>query len=128
VSLAKFLRMESVRVDRWLYAVRVFKTRTLAANACEGGHVEVNSKTVKPATQIHVGERVVVRVEGNERILEVVQLIDKRVSAPTAATCFTDHSPIREPEPFIPVFVRDAGAGRPTKRDRRDLDRLRAQE
>ncbi len=118
--------MEGIRVDRWLCAVRVFKTRTLAADACDGGHVEVNDKTAKPSTQIQVGDRVIVRVADADRILEVVKLIDKRVSATIAAGCLVDHSPIREPEQFIPVFVRDAGAGRPTKRDRRDLDRLRA--
>ena len=67
----------------------------------------------------------VIRIEHADRSLEVVRVIDKRVGAPVAAECFIDHTPLVEREPYVPVFVRDPGAGRPTKRDRRILDRLR---
>ena len=117
--------MESTRVDKWLCAVRICKTRTLATDACEGGHVDVNDRGAKPSTAVRIGDRVVVRVEQSERRLEVVRVIDRRVGAPVAAECFIDHTPIVEREPYVPVFARDAGAGRPTKRDRRILDRLR---
>ena len=117
--------MESTRVDKWLCAVRVFKTRTLATDACEGGHVTVNDRGAKPSTPVKIGDRVAVRVEHSDRMLEVVRVIDKRVGAPVAAECLIDHSPVVEREPYVPVFVRDPGAGRPTKRDRRILDRLR---
>ncbi len=117
--------MESTRVDKWLCAVRIFKTRTLATDACEGGHVEVNDRGAKPSTPVRVGDRVVVRIEHSDRTLEVVRVIDKRVGAPVAAECLIDHTPVVERERYVPVFVRDAGAGRPTKRDRRILDRLR---
>jgi ribosome-associated heat shock protein Hsp15 len=120
--------MESTRVDRWLYSVRVYKTRTLAGAACEGGHVEVNEKAAKPSTLLRVGDRIVVQEQQHTRIFEVVRLIDKRVGAPVASQCLVDLSPVREAEPWNPVFVRDAGTGRPTKRDRRDLDRLRLQD
>jgi ribosome-associated heat shock protein Hsp15 len=117
--------METTRVDKWLCAVRVYKTRSIATGACEGGHVEVNDKSAKPSTPVRVGDRVTARVGDRERILEVVRVIDKRVGASVAIECFVDHTPVIEHEPFVPTFARDAGAGRPTKRDRRDLDRLR---
>ena len=117
--------MESTRVDKWLCAVRIFKTRTLATDACEAGHVEVNDKGAKPSTAVRIGDRVVVRVEQSDRSLEVVRIVDKRVGAPVAAECFIDHTPIVEREPYVPVFARAAGTGRPTKRDRRTLDRFR---
>ncbi|WP_436795835.1 RNA-binding S4 domain-containing protein [Actinospongicola halichondriae] len=114
----------STRIDRWLWAVRVFKTRSLASKGCNGGHVEVNGRSVKPAHKVVVGDRVEARVGDRVRILEVAQIIDKRVGASVAAECFVDHSP--PPPEYIretPQAVRDAGAGRPTKRDRRQLDR-----
>lgn len=117
--------VESTRIDKWLCAVRLYKTRTLATAACEGGHVEINDKAVKPSTPVRVGDRVVARVEHDDRVLEVARVIDKRVGAAVAAECFVDHTPVVEREPYVPIFARDAGAGRPTKRDRRDLDRLR---
>ncbi|MBJ7353279.1 MAG: RNA-binding S4 domain-containing protein [Thermoleophilaceae bacterium] len=120
--------MESVRVDRWLVAVRVFKTRGDASDACAGGKVRVNDRSVKPASSVRVGDRVVARVGDRERVLEVVRLIEKRVGAALAAECFIDHSPPPEPRKreFNPrVAERDAGAGRPTKRDRRAMQKFR---
>jgi ribosome-associated heat shock protein Hsp15 len=89
--------VESVRIDQWLWSVRLTKTRADAAGACRAGHVKINGK---PA---------------------------KRVGAPVAVTCFVDHSPPPpERDPLSPpIFERDRGAGRPTKRDRRQLDKLR---
>ena len=85
----------------------------------------MNRAAAKASTQVKVGDRVEAFVE-RERILEVVLVIDKRVGAAVAATCLIDHSP---PAPVVkrgsPVFVRERGAGRPTKRERRELDRLR---
>ena len=119
--------MDATRVDRWLWSVRVFKTRTLASDACQGGHVEVNGHPAKPATKVKVGDRVTVTGAGNLRILEVARVIEKRVGASVAAECLVDHSP-PPPEPrFVaPVATRERGAGRPTKRDRRAMDRFRS--
>lgn len=116
--------MDPVRVDQWLWAVRIFKTRTAATDACRGGHVRVNGSSTKPATRVRVGDRVHVRVHDRDRDLEVVALVDKRVGAPLAADCFADHSSpaLRQDDA---TFVRDRGSGRPTKRERRQLDRLR---
>jgi ribosome-associated heat shock protein Hsp15 len=121
--------MDSTRVDRWLWAVRLYKTRSLATDACRGGHVMVNGATAKPATTVAAGDRVETFVHDRARVLEVVGIIDKRVSAAAAAVFFVDHSPPAPPreERLVPLFSRDPGAGRPTKRDRRALDRLRSQ-
>jgi ribosome-associated heat shock protein Hsp15 len=119
---------ESTRLDRWLWAVRLTKTRSDAAAACRSGHVRVNDRPAKPATAVRAGDEVRARVHETTRIVEVVKVIQKRVGAPDAATCFVDRTPAPPPEAAIPVLRRDRGAGRPTKRDRRVLDRLRTGE
>ena len=95
---------------------------------CLGGHVTVNGASAKPATTVKVGDRVEAFVHDRERILEVVEVIDKRVGPAVAATCVLDHSPPPPPreEHLRPLFSRDVGSGRPTKRDRRALDRFRS--
>lgn len=115
------------RVDQWLWAVRIYKTRSAATDACRGGHVKVNGASVKPASAVKPGDRVEARAYDRDRVLEVVRLIDKRVGAPIAAECLVDHSPPPpERDPYVgPAFLRESGAGRPTKRDRRQVDRLR---
>ncbi|MGW4128858.1 RNA-binding S4 domain-containing protein [Amycolatopsis japonica] len=120
--------MESTRVDRWLWAVRLTKTRPDAAAACRGGHVRVNGKPAKPATTVVAGDEVRARVHDATRILEVTRVIQKRVGAADAATCFIDRTPAPPPEAAVPVARRERGAGRPTKRERRVLDRFRSGE
>jgi ribosome-associated heat shock protein Hsp15 len=120
--------VESTRVDRWLWAVRLTKTRPDAAAACRGGHVRVNDQPAKPATMVSPGDKVRARVNQTTRIVEVVRVIQKRVGAPQAAACFIDHTPPPPPVPVLPVARRDRGAGRPTKRERRVLDAWRAAE
>ena len=90
--------------------------------------MSVNGTPAKPATPVHVGDRVEAYAHGRQRILEAVQLIEKRVGAAVAAECVVDHSPpppSRESE-LAAMFVREPGAGRPTKRERRELDRFRS--
>lgn len=115
--------MDRIRVDRWLWAVRLFRTRTDAAEACRGGHVRINGRTAKPASPVRVGDRVEARINRRERVAEVVRIIEKRVGAPVAAECYIDHSPPPPEVPDFPVARRDRGAGRPTKRERRQLER-----
>jgi ribosome-associated heat shock protein Hsp15 len=118
--------VESTRVDRWLWAVRLTKTRPDAAAACRGGHVRVNDRPAKPATMVSPGDEVTARIGDRTRIVEVVRVIQKRVGAADAVTCYLDRSPAPPPTPYVAMAVRDRGAGRPTKRDRRMLDRWRA--
>jgi len=106
--------------------VRLYKTRSAATEACRGGHVRVNGSPAKSATPVRPGDRLEVQLHGWQRSLEVVTPIDKRVGAPAAAAAYIDHSPPRPPrEEAVAIFTREAGAGRPTKRDRRRLDRFR---
>lgn len=116
----------SCRVDAWLWAVRLYKTRSAATTACRAGHVRVNGERVKAAQPVRVGDEIRSREAGFDRIVVVRTLLVKRVGAAIAATALTDLTPPpppREEIAFVPV--RDRGAGRPTKRDRREIDRLR---
>lgn len=109
-----------------MWSVRLAKTRPDAAAACRAGHVRINDKPAKPSSAVVPGDRVKARIGGRTRIVEVVRVIQKRVGAADAATCFLDRTPKPEPTETIAIAVRDRGAGRPTKRDRRRLDKLRA--
>ncbi len=118
--------MDSTRVDKWLAAVRLCKTRTAAAEACTGGKVRINGTPAKPSSLVRIGDHVEARINRRERVVEVAKVIDKRVGAAIAAECYEDHSP--PPDPALrntPVARREQGAGRPTKRDRRKLRDLR---
>lgn len=120
---------DQARVDVWLWAVRQCKTRSAATAACRAGHVRVNGENVKPAQKVRVGDEVRYRVAGFDRVLLVRRILLKRVGAPVAATAYEDRSaprpsPLDAPAPIL----RDRGAGRPTKKERRALDALRAQQ
>lgn len=116
-----------VRLDVWVSSVRLFKTRSTASAACKGGHVAVNGAKAKPSTPVRVGDRVTALTAGGERITVVKRLIEKRVGAAVAVTCYDDLTPAQPPKEERPatVFLRERGAGRPTKRERRALDRFR---
>lgn len=115
----------STRVDAWVWAVRLTKTRSAAAAACKAGHVRVNDERAKPAQPLTIGDVVRVRTADAEHIVEVTRLIVKRVGAPVAVECYIDHTPPPPPkEERVLTVVRDRGAGRPTKRDRREIERL----
>ena len=116
--------MDAARVDQWLWAIRLFKTRSAATDACRAGHIRVNGASAKPAAPVRPGDRVTAKVHGLERDFEVVTPITTRVGAAVAAECYVDHSPPPSPreERLVPLFERP---GRPTKRDRRQLDKFR---
>ncbi|AZQ70363.1 MULTISPECIES: RNA-binding S4 domain-containing protein [Streptomyces] len=116
----------AVRIDAWIWSVRLSKTRSAAAAACRAGHVRLNDERAKPAQTVRPGDEVRVRQEGWERVVVVKRLIRKRVGAPVAVECYEDNSPPPPPrEAVAPAGVRDRGAGRPTKRDRREMEQLR---
>ena len=116
------------RVDKWLWSVRVFKSRTKAVDACAKGKVLVNDVPAKPASKIKMGDVVTVLRRDSTLIIMVRKVIENRVSAALAAECIEVRSPLPTPEQSQAVATfarRDRGAGRPTKRERREINRLR---
>ena len=118
---------DSIRVDKWLWAARVFKTRSLASVACDSGKVDINAEASKPARRVRAGDRVEVSLpRGRRRILKVVAVGDRRGSAEAARALFEDLTPPEPPRARrAPPPFREPGAGRPTKRERREIERLR---
>ena len=119
------MAVEVARVDAWLWSVRIFKTRSAATAACRAGHVRVNGDRAKAAQPVRAGDEVRIRISGFDRVLEVRTTLVKRVSAVTAAESYIDNSPpLPTPEEVALAPRRDRGAGRPTKRERREIEKL----
>lgn len=117
---------QPVRIDKWLWAIRLFKTRSLASRACQAGHVKCNGQSAKPSRLVRVGDRVEALTPGGRRLVDVLVLSEARGPAPVARTLYADQTPAAWRErPTDPLAWRDPGVGRPTKRDRRELARLR---
>ena len=115
---------EQVRVDRWLAATRVFKSRTLAQQACEAGHVRINDQQARSSHPVKIGDEVRALAPRGTVVLHVKGLAEKRLSAALAQLLYEDHSPPPPPKEER-LAIRERGAGRPTKADRRALSRLR---
>jgi ribosome-associated heat shock protein Hsp15 len=116
----------SVRVDKWLWAARMFKTRSAATTACTAGHVKIAGESVKSSKLVKPGDHIDVLTLGGPRQLEIVALGDRRGSAAVAQALYIDHTPPPPPkEEFVVDAQRERGAGRPTKKDLRELRRLR---
>ena len=123
--------MTGVRIDKWLWAARFFKTRSLAARACELGRVESNGVTAKPAREVRVGDSLQVKNASGDFQIEVLQLSEIRGPAPVAQTLYRETEASRaqrlkaaEERKMMPRFE-DTRTGKPSKRDRRRLSRLR---
>jgi len=121
--------MDKVRIDKWLWSVRIYKTRTMAANACKSGKVKLNEKQAKPSQMVQREDKVYVKKNGINLTFKVVELIEKRVSAKLAQPCYENLTPASELNKFRDWYVansaaeiRDRGAGRPTKKERREID------
>jgi ribosome-associated heat shock protein Hsp15 len=118
--------LTSVRVDVWTWAVRIYPTRSAASAACRAGHVKVNGTSAKPAHPVRIGDTVRARTPAADRVVVATGLIDKRTSATIAVQQYQDNTPPPPPkDASAPAGWRDRGAGRPTKRDRRQVERLR---
>lgn len=119
----------SVRLDVWMWAVRLLKTRAAATAACRGGHVKLNGQPAKASQPVRVGDEVRVRISGFDRIVGVRRLLVKRVGAAIAVDAYDDRSPAR-PTAIEAAQVphRPRGAGRPSSRERREIDRLRGRD
>lgn len=118
---------EHVRVDKWVWAVRIFKTRSQATEACKRGHISIDNLPVKPSRQIHQGEIIQVRKPPYTRRFKVLALAEKRMSAALVPDFAKDVTPpeelaLQETHRNMRWVIREKGTGRPTKKERRDLD------
>jgi len=123
--------MDTVRLDKWLWAVRIFKTRSLASDACRGGKIKINGENAKPSREIKAGELIEVQLTGIKKTLEVLQPAKNRVSAKLVNELVKDLTPPEEYERLdfmrqMKTEQRDRGTGRPTKKDRRDISRIKS--
>lgn len=121
--------LDKTRIDKWLWAVRIYKTRSLATEACAAGKVKINGESVKASYLLKPGQTIQLNKQGEKSTFKVIKLIEKRVGAPIAIACYEDLTPPEEKNKllFPSVFyeVRDKGSGRPTKRDRREIDKFK---
>lgn len=118
--------MEKIRVDVWLWATRQVKSRSLATAAAKAGHVKINGVSAKPSASVCVGDEIKLRVNGFDKVLRVLAIIPKRVGAPLAVKCYKEVTPPKAVDPSAGAFIyRPRGTGRPTKKERRQLDKLR---
>jgi ribosome-associated heat shock protein Hsp15 len=121
---------EKLRIDKYLWAIRAFKTRTLAADACKAGRVKLDNKNIKPSHEVKTGETYQLSKGIERRVIIVTGLLENRVDAKTAIDFYQDVTPVEQTLAFksmfqAPVLKRDRGAGRPTKKDRREIDDLK---
>lgn len=123
---------ESVRIDRWLWAVRIFKTRSDSSSACRGTRIKLNGNTAKPASKVRIEDEICIRKQGFIQKLIVKDLVEKRVGASIATEYYSDQTPAREQKQadahreHAKLYKRHTGKGRPTKKDRRTLEDLKS--
>jgi len=121
---------EKLRIDKYLWAIRVFKTRTLASDACKAGRVKLENQNIKPSHEVKPGEIYQVSKGIERKVLKVTGLLENRVDAKTAIDFYEDITPVEQTHAFksmfqAPVLKRDRGTGRPTKKERREIDGLK---
>ena len=121
---------EPIRIDKWLWAARLFKTRSIAADAIKGGKVKIDGNPVKPSREVKEGDVIQVQIEQLHKVVEVKTVIKNRVSAKQVPEVYNDLTPKEEYEriEFMHAYKaewRDRGAGRPTKKERRQIERLK---
>ncbi|MFK7981584.1 MAG: RNA-binding S4 domain-containing protein [Saprospiraceae bacterium] len=124
--------LKKVRIDKWLWSVRIFKSRSMATDACKSSKIKVGEQNVKPSYLLKRGETVFVKKNGFNLTFKVIDLLEKRVSATLAQPCYEDLTPPEEMNKYNDWFVgkgrpemREKGTGRPTKKDRRDIDKYK---
>ena len=121
---------EKLRIDKYLWSIRAFKTRTLASDACKAGRVKLDGNNIKPSHEVKVGEIYQVSKGLERKVIKVTGLLESRVDAKTAVFFYEDITPLEQTTAYksmfnAPVLTRDRGTGRPTKRDRREIDDLK---
>lgn len=124
--------VEKLRIDKYLWSIRLFKTRSLATEACRAGKIKLEGQNIKPSYTVKVGEVFSVQKGIERKIIKVLDLLERRVDAKTAVLFYEDITPIEETLAYksvfqAPILRRDRGSGRPTKKDRREIDSLKDQ-
>lgn len=124
---------EKLRIDKYLWCIRLFKTRSLATEACRAGRVKLNGQNVKASYVVKVGETYQIQKGIERKVILVTGLLERRVDAKTAVQFYEDQTPVEETYGFksvfhAPILKRDRGTGRPTKKDRREIDDLQESE
>jgi ribosome-associated heat shock protein Hsp15 len=121
---------EKLRIDKYLWAIRAFKTRTLASDGCRAGRVKLDGNNIKPSHEVKIGEIYQVSKGLERKVIKVTGLLESRVDAKTAVYFYEDITPVEQTTAFksmfhAPLLKRDRGTGRPTKKDRREIDDLK---
>ena len=121
---------EKLRIDKYLWAIRVFKTRTLASDACKAGRVKLDGQNIKPSHEVKIGEVYQVSKGIERKVIKITGLLESRADAKTVVNFYEDITPVEQTQAFksmfhAPLLKRDRGTGRPTKRDRREIDELK---
>ena len=121
---------DKLRIDKYLWSIRIFKTRSLATEACKAGRVKLNGQNIKPSHVVKEGEVFHIQKGPEKKVIKVLGLLGNRVDAKTAVQFYEDQTPEEETRAFksvfhAPILTRDRGTGRPTKRDRREIDGLK---
>lgn len=124
--------LKKVRIDKWLWSVRIFKSRSMATEACKSGKVKIGEANIKPSYLLERNTIISVRKNGFILTFKVVDLLEKRVSATLAEPCYENLTPAEELNKYKDWFIgkaaperREKGAGRPTKRERREIDEFK---
>ncbi|MHB1177901.1 MAG: RNA-binding S4 domain-containing protein [Daejeonella sp.] len=118
-----------LRIDKYLWAIRAFKTRSISTEACKAGRVKMGGQNLKPSHIVKAGEIFTVQKGSDRKVIKVIGLLERRVDAKTAVTFYEDLTPVEETLAYKSMFhtanlSRDRGTGRPTKKDRREIDDL----
>src|SRR3569833_3476564 len=118
---------EKLRIDKYLWSIRVFKSRTLAADACKAGRVKLDGQNIKPSHEVKVGEVYQVSKGPERKVIRVTGLLENRMDAKSVVNFFADETPVEQTNQYksmfhAPLLKRDRGTGRPAKRDWREID------
>jgi len=121
---------EKLRIDKYLWAIRIFKTRSLATEACKAGKVKLDGRNIKPAHEVKIGEIYQVSKGIERKVIKVVGLLENRMDAKSVVNFYADETPVEQTHGYksmfqAPLLKRDRGTGRPTKRDRREIDGMK---
>lgn len=124
-------KTDKLRIDKYLWAIRIFKTRSLATDACKAGRIKLEQQSIKPSYVVKIGDVLHIQKDQQKKIIKVIGLLERRLDAPSVQQYFEDLSPVNDTPKLhsvftVPVLKRDRGTGRPTKKERREIDDIQS--